>query len=70
MNALRKSGVRAYRSVMVTLLICIIYAASDELHQAFVPGRGAHVSDVIIDSAGSALGILIVTVSKRLRKSH
>lgn len=69
MNALRKSGVRAYRSVMVTLLICIIYAASDELHQAFVPGRGAHVSDVIIDSAGSALGILIVTVSKRLRKS-
>lgn len=70
MNTLRRSGVRKYRCIIGTLLICILYAASDELHQVFVAGRGAQVSDVIIDSAGSALGILIVTVSKRLRKSH
>ena len=40
-NALRRSGVRGYRCVVFSLLICILYAISDELHQVFVPGRGA-----------------------------
>jgi VanZ family protein len=70
MNALKKSGVRGYRCVIGTLLICILYAASDELHQVFVAGRRAQVSDVIIDSAGSTLGILLVTVTKGFWKSH
>ncbi|MEH7344340.1 VanZ family protein [Bacillus sp. JJ1532] len=29
----------------------------DEAHQIFVPGRGAHLMDVIIDSAGAIMGI-------------
>ena len=42
-----------------------LYAASDEIHQAFVPGRGPRVTDVILDSAGVLGGIIfafIVTV--------
>lgn len=30
------------------------YAATDEIHQAFVPGRGPAVTDVLIDSLGAA----------------
>ncbi len=41
-----------------TLLIVFLYAASDEFHQSFVPTRTARVSDVFIDTAGGAIGLL------------
>ncbi|AKN31940.1 VanZ family protein [Clostridium carboxidivorans P7] len=56
-NALRRSGVTGIRCIVFALLICILYAISDEIHQIFVPGRGAQVKDVIIDSVGAAVGI-------------
>ena len=56
-NALRRSGIVRYKSI--ALLICILYAISDEFHQAFVPGRGPAVRDVFIDSAGALVGILV-----------
>lgn len=58
LNALIKSGVRGYRSMLLALLICIIYAASDEIHQLFIPGRGGQLRDVILDSSGSTVGII------------
>lgn len=58
-GALRRSGVRGYKCIAFALLICILYAISDEVHQIFVPGRGAQVKDVLIDSAGATVGILI-----------
>ena len=43
----------------IALLFCVLYAASDEFHQLFVPGRSGQFSDVLIDSAGSVTGILL-----------
>jgi VanZ family protein len=40
-------------------LLAVIYAISDEIHQAFVPGRGPWVVDVSIDAAGAFLGLVI-----------
>lgn len=40
--------------------VAIAYAASDEIHQAFVPGRQAALRDVFIDAAGVLLGIYVV----------
>jgi VanZ family protein len=42
----------------------IAYAASDELHQAFVPGRQGSVLDVLVDAIGVAVGVY---VARRLR---
>jgi len=56
-NAFMKSGMSVYRSIALTLLICVIYAASDEFHQMFVSGRGAQVTDVLIDRVGTSVGI-------------
>lgn len=35
---------------------CCLYAASDEIHQGFVDGRGPMVRDVILDTVGAAVG--------------
>ena len=46
--------------ILRALLCAALYASSDELHQAFVPGRGPAVTDVLLDSAGALCGILAV----------
>ena len=39
--------------------IALAYAASDELHQTFVPGRHGTAVDVLIDAAGIAIAIAL-----------
>jgi VanZ family protein len=51
---------RALGRELLALLLGIAYAATDELHQAFVPGRHGSVWDVLLDSVGVALGILLL----------
>jgi len=63
--ALRKSWVYDYRCVDMALGICVLFAISDEVHQLFVPGRGGQIKDVIIDSAGAAVGMLVYWVVGR-----
>lgn len=45
------------RRFVAALLICSLYAVTDEVHQMFVPGRGPAVFDVFIDSLGTCAGI-------------
>lgn len=68
-NAFRRSGVFGYKSIVLALLICVLYAVSDEVHQYFVPGRGPGVKDVFIDSAGAVVGIMLyLGISKLIIK--
>lgn len=39
-------------------VLSVAYAAADEFHQLFVPGRSGLVTDVLIDATGAALGLL------------
>ena len=50
------------------LALAGLYAASDEIHQAFVPSRQAQVSDALIDITGAALGLLFLWRFGRWRK--
>jgi VanZ family protein len=42
----------------------VVYAATDELHQHFVPGRHAAFRDVAIDAAGVLAGVVLLVQSK------
>ena len=42
------------------LALTVLYAITDELHQAFVPGRNASLGDVGIDAAGALIAVAIV----------
>ncbi len=46
--------------IIVSLLICIIYATTDEIHQLFVSGRSGELLDVINDSFSSFIGIFLL----------
>ena len=53
---------------------CLFVAATDEFHQTFVASRGALATDIMIDSGGAILGLLIgaifgMTRSIRLEKT-
>lgn len=43
----------------IAIIICIIYAISDEIHQIFIPGRSCQITDILIDSIGVITAIYI-----------
>ncbi|MCF2682537.1 VanZ family protein [Faecalicatena contorta] len=45
-----------------------IYAASDEFHQLYVPGRSGQISDVILDASGILIGLLLIYTTYRNQK--
>ncbi len=66
-RALAGTGWPVQRVLWVGLLLCVLYAASDEWHQTFVPGRYGKVRDVALDSLGAAL---VLSVFVRFRMSR
>lgn len=59
MLALRAFDIRLGWSGLWTLLIVAVYAASDEWHQSFVPGRVMDIVDWCVDLAGALTGIAV-----------
>lgn len=55
--AFKGSTATKLESRLVAALATLIFAALDEFHQTFVPGRGGLVSDVLIDGVGVLLGL-------------
>jgi VanZ family protein len=51
------TGKRPYLSAM---LLTVLYAISDELHQTYIPGRNGTPMDVMIDSLGALAALFIL----------
>jgi VanZ family protein len=56
-HALARNGLHGPENVRHTLMICLLYAVSDEAHQMLVPGRGPSLVDVSIDGMGAMTGL-------------
>ena len=54
--------------MIMTIVIGILYAISDEFHQSFSPGRTPKVTDVYIDTLGIILGVLLVILIRTFYK--
>lgn len=48
--------------ILVSITLCFLYALSDEIHQLFIIGRSGEFKDVLIDTAGSFIGINIYNI--------
>ena len=46
--------------ILISLILGVLYAASDEIHQLFSPGRSAQITDVYIDTLGVLVGIFLI----------
>jgi VanZ family protein len=54
------------RDLIKALIIVFVYAVSDEIHQSYVPSRQGAAIDVLIDTAGGAAGLFLVSVVRRI----
>jgi len=63
MRALRSGQKRiSLGSLLLALFCATLYACTDEFHQRFVPGRTASLEDVLIDSVGALLALILAGI--------
>jgi len=58
----------SWREAAEALWFAVLYAATDEFHQTFVPSREGCLRDVLIDSCGAVIGLLLLWALGRWRK--
>ena len=59
----------ALGSKLQAVVIAFLYACTDEFHQLFVPGRAGLFTDVLIDTSGAAVAMLVVWFVCRVNKA-
>ncbi len=70
-NVARRYPISRKKAALISISFVLAYAASDEIHQLFVPGRSGEVRDVLIDTAAGSLGVLThALVLKHWRKKQ
>lgn len=70
MSLISTYNIKEKNRLIITLTTGIIYASSDEIHQSFVPGRSPMITDVVIDTMGVILGILLIILGKKIIKKY
>lgn len=60
----REYNIETKKLIFYGILICMVYAITDEIHQIFVFGRSGEIKDVLIDTCGSTVGILFTRLKK------
>lgn len=66
LNAWRSSGFRGLKQLGLGFGMSVLFAVTDEIHQLFIDGRSGEVRDVLIDSAGAGLGVVVYAVADKL----
>lgn len=54
--------------ILISFLVSLVYAISDEFHQLFVIGRFCSLKDVLVDLVGSTSAILVIKTLDLYRK--
>lgn len=67
-NFINTFSVKKYYKYIGSLLIAFLYACTDEFHQTFVFGRGGQFKDVVIDTSGALLGLIVLALIIQLFK--
>lgn len=59
-------GRRGTALYIYALTVTFVYASSDEMHQLFVPERSGQFTDVLIDTAGGIIAVLVIILVRRI----
>jgi VanZ family protein len=63
-----EAGSWSWRDAGIAMTVAVLFAASDEFHQAFVPSRTASPWDVLVDACGAAAGLVILWGTRRIAR--
>lgn len=66
MNYINMYNINEKNKIAYSIVIGMLYATSDEIHQLFVEGRSGLATDVLIDTLGVATGVIIFYIVKKL----
>ena len=55
---------------VLSFALTMFYAASDEIHQSFVPGRTAAVYDLVFDFSGATISAYIIWKLRQIRPKN
>lgn len=55
LRPLSRTVLRIRKGMAAAILICLLFASSDEFHQTFVAGRAGRATDVLIDMSGALI---------------
>ncbi|MCR1849916.1 VanZ family protein [Paeniclostridium sordellii] len=58
------------KAYLYSIIGCFIYACTDEIHQLFITGRSGEFKDVLVDTLGATIGLLIVFIINRILNSR
>lgn len=56
--------------ILLTFIYPLLFAASDEFHQTFIPGRSGQITDVFVDSIGIILAIALIVIFKYFQEEE
>ncbi len=65
LHAWNRDSIKRKSHLMAPFALAVLYAVTDEWHQSFVPGRNASAWDVVIDAAGSFMGLTVWVLAHR-----
>lgn len=63
----RKDSVFYKNAILFSFIFTVIYAISDELHQALVPNRDADIFDLLADFIGAFIGFIIMIALVKIK---
>lgn len=63
LNAWKSSGFRGWKQLFLGFGMCVLFAVTDEIHQLFIEGRSGEARDVLIDSTGAAVGVVVYIIA-------
>ena len=69
-HAVRQVKLNGRYIFLISLILSSFYAATDEWHQYFVPGRECRWQDWLIDTSGILLGVCVTLFIAKIKKNH
>lgn len=51
-----------YKTILLAIGISFLYSCSDEIHQLLIPGRSGQISDIVLDTIGASIGVILFSL--------
>ncbi|SCI49590.1 VanZ family protein [Romboutsia sp. 1001713B170207_170306_H8] len=58
-----RNSQKILNSMIISLIVVFLYACTDEFHQLFIPGRSGEFRDIMVDTLGGIIGLILIGIT-------